>query len=84
MPINNGHVDDRFEYGRYGNPTIDAAERRMAAMEHAETSILAASGMAALSFTFLQIVQSGSHIVLTDDSYRRTRQFVEEHLKNLM
>jgi len=78
---NKGHVDDRFEYGRYGNPTIAAVEARLAALEHAETVILVASGMAALAYTFLQYLPSGSHIVITDDSYRRTRQLVEDHLK---
>ncbi len=78
---NKGHVDDRFEYGRYGNPTTAAAEARLAALEHAETAILVASGMAALAYTFLQYLPSGSHIVMTDDSYRRTRQLCEEHLK---
>jgi cystathionine gamma-synthase len=78
---NKGHVDDRFEYGRYGNPTIAAAEARIAALEHAETAILVASGMAALAYTFLQYLPSGSHIVMTDDSYRRTRQLCEDHLK---
>ncbi len=78
---NKGHVDDRFEYGRYGNPTVAASEARLAALENAETAIQVASGMAALTFTFLSMLPSGSHIVMTDDSYRRTRQFVEEHLK---
>ena len=78
---NKGHVADSYEYGRYGNPTITAAEERIAALEHAETAILVASGMAALAFTFLQYLPSGSHIIITDDSYRRTRQLVEDHLK---
>jgi cystathionine gamma-synthase len=78
---NHGHVADRFEYGRYGNPTVAAAEARLAALENAESAILVASGMAALTFTFLSLLPSGSHIVMTDDSYRRTRQFVEEPLK---
>lgn len=77
---NHGHVDERFEYGRYGNPTVAAAEARLASLEHAETAIQVASGMAALNFTFLSLLSAGNHIVMTDDSYRRTRQFVEEHL----
>ncbi len=71
----------RYEYGRYGNPTTTAAEERLAALEGAETAILVASGMAALTYTFLKHLPSGSHIVMTDDSYRRTVQFCEEHLK---
>jgi cystathionine gamma-synthase len=76
-----GHVSDRFEYGRYGNPTIAAAEARLAALENAEGAILVASGMAAITDTFLHFLPQGSHIVLTDDSYRRTRQFCEKLLK---
>ena len=78
----NTHVD-RFEYGRYGNPTVAAAEARLAALEHAEDAIQVASGMAALTYTFLHLLSTGDHIVMTDDSYRRTRQFCEDHLKRL-
>ena len=78
----NAHVD-RFEYGRYGNPTVAAAEARLAALEHAEDAIQVASGMAALTYTFLHLLSTGDHIVMTDDSYRRTRQFCEDHLKRL-
>lgn len=78
---NKGHVEDVFEYGRYGNPTIAAVEARLAALEHAETAVLVASGMAALAYTFLQYLPGGSHVIITDDSYRRTRQLVEDHLK---
>ncbi|MBI5305654.1 MAG: aminotransferase class I/II-fold pyridoxal phosphate-dependent enzyme [Chloroflexi bacterium] len=74
------HVADRFEYGRYGNPTSAAAEARLAALEHAEGAILVASGMAALTDTFLNLLSPGKHIIMTDDSYRRTRQFCEEFL----
>jgi cystathionine gamma-synthase len=74
---------DRFEYGRYGNPTVAASEARLAALEKAEGAIQVASGMAALTYTFLHLLPSGSHIVMTDDSYRRTRQFCENFLKRL-
>ena len=76
-----GLADDRFEYGRQGNPTVAAAEARLAALEHAEGAIQVASGMAALTYTFLNILSSGKHIIITDDSYRRTRQFCEEFIK---
>src|SRR4051794_6436324 len=38
---------EREEYGRYGNPTVRAAERKIAALEGAEDCALFASGMAA-------------------------------------
>ncbi len=74
---------ERFEYGRYGNPTVAASEARLAALEKADGAIQVASGMAALTYTFLHLLPTGSHIVMTDDSYRRTRQFCENHLKRL-
>lgn len=71
----------RFEYGRYGNPTVAGAEAHLAALERAEGAILVASGMAALTYTFLSLLSTGKHVVMTDDSYRRTRQFCEEFLR---
>ncbi len=76
-----GHLIDRFEYGRYGNPTVSAAEARLAALEHAESAIQVASGMAAVTYPLLHLLPAGSHIVMTNDSYRRTRQFCENYLK---
>lgn len=77
-----GHpLIDQFEYGRYGNPTVSAAEARLAALEHAGAAIQVASGMAAITYTLLHLLPAGSHVVMTDDSYRRTRQFCETYLK---
>ena len=76
-----GHPIDRFEYGRYGNPTVTAAEARLAALEGAEDAIQVASGMAAITHTLMHLLPAGSHMVITDDSYRRTRQFCETYLK---
>lgn len=76
-----GQPIDRFEYGRYGNPTVAAAEARLAALEHAESAIQVASGMAAVTYALLHLLPAGSHVVITDDSYRRTRQFCETYLK---
>ena len=75
-----GHVSSRYEYGRYGNPTIAAAEAHLAALEGAEAAVQCASGMAALAIVFLKFLPSGSHIILTEDSYRRTRQLCELYL----
>ena len=54
---NQGHVDGRFEYGRYGNPTVAAAEARLAALEGAESAIQVASGMAALTYTSVAMAE---------------------------
>ena len=44
---------DRDEYGRYGNPTVRAVERKLASMERADEALLFASGMCATTTTFL-------------------------------
>jgi cystathionine gamma-synthase len=65
----------REEYGRYGNPTVMAVEARLAALEGAEDAALYSSGMAAITTLLLTVLKAGQHIVMTDDVYRRTRQF---------
>ena len=72
---------NQFDYGRFGNPTIAAAEKRLAALEHAEDAILVSSGMAAITQTLLSLLPAGGHLVMTDDSYRLTRDFCEDYLQ---
>lgn len=69
------HESPREEYGRYGNPTTRVAEAKCAALDGAEAGLAFASGMAGLTTTLFAILGQGSHIILTDDCYRRTRQF---------
>jgi cystathionine gamma-synthase len=71
---------DREEYGRYGNPTVRTAERKVAALEGAEDAAIFASGMAAATTTLLALLKSGDHVVMTSDCYRRTRQFIVSFL----
>jgi len=75
-----GETIDRTEYGRYGNPTVASAERKLADLEGGETALLFSSGMAAVTITLLAFLSAGDHIVMTNDCYRRTRQFVGEFL----
>jgi cystathionine gamma-synthase len=71
---------DRVEYGRYGNPTQRIAEAKLAALEGAEECLLFASGMAAVTTSLFAMLSRGTHVVVTDDSYRRTRQFLNQTL----
>ena len=74
------HRIEREEYGRYGNPTQRTAERKLAALEGAGDCLLFSSGMAAITTTLYAVLSHGSHVVVTDDSYRRTRQFLTQVL----
>jgi cystathionine gamma-synthase len=71
---------ERGEYGRYGNPTVRAVERRLAALEGTEDAALFASGMSAVTTSTFALAKSGQHIVLFQDCYRRTLEFVTEVL----
>lgn len=72
---------DREEYARYGNPSVWAVERRIADLEGAEDAVVYPSGMSAVTSLLLTVLRPGTHIVMTDDCYRRTRQFCETTMK---
>jgi cystathionine gamma-synthase len=67
---------EHYEYGRYGNPTRDAAEQKLAALEGAERCILFDCGMSAVCGTILSFCSQGQHLVITDDAYKQTLHFV--------
>ena len=50
-------------YSRYTNPTVRIFEQRMAALEGAETAVATATGMAAITSTFMALLKSGDHVV---------------------
>lgn len=78
-----GDGAEREEYGRYGNPTVNAVERKLAALDSGDDAVLYPSGMNAVTSTLLAILSAGQHIVMTNDCYRRTRQFCQTVLKRL-
>jgi cystathionine gamma-synthase len=74
---------NRDEYGRYSNPTWRAVERKLCELEGAEEAVLFASGMCAATTLFFALLPKGSHLVITSDCYRRTRQFIDQYLVKL-
>ncbi|MBN1963635.1 MAG: aminotransferase class I/II-fold pyridoxal phosphate-dependent enzyme [Anaerolineae bacterium] len=76
-----GQFTEREEYGRYGNPTVTAAERKLALLDGGDDAILYGSGMAAITSVLLASLSAGTHIIMTDDCYRRTRQLCETYLR---
>jgi cystathionine gamma-synthase len=78
-----GTMAERGEYGRYGNPTVRAVEQRLAALENGGDALLFPTGMAAVSNVLLSMLSAGSHVIFTDDCYRKTRQFCMTFLSRL-
>ncbi len=59
-------------YTRIMNPTQDAVEQRIAALEGGVATLLVASGSAATTYAILNIAQSGDHIVSSPSLYGGT------------
>jgi len=78
-----GTTNGRVEYGRYGNPTVRAVEERLAGLENAEDTLLFSSGMAAVTSVLLALLSSGDHVIITNDCYKKTRQFCADFLNRL-
>lgn len=73
------HAEDLFAlreegsiYGRLTNPTEDVFERRIAALEGGAAAIAAASGAAAVTYTFQALAKAGEHIVASKTIYGGT------------
>lgn len=69
-----------YAYTRYGNPTVHAVQRKIAALENAEAALMAASGMGAITTALLAILNTGDHIVAADTVYGGTFGFMKKIL----
>jgi len=76
----NGRILREHEYGRYGNPTQQECERKLAAIEGAERALLFSTGMSAVIMTLLAYMRRDGHIIFTNDCYRQTRDFATKLL----
>ncbi|WXU00469.1 MAG: O-succinylhomoserine sulfhydrylase [Catillopecten margaritatus gill symbiont] len=56
-------------YARFTNPTVDAFEQKLAALEGAEGCVATSSGMAAIFATIMALVESGDHIVASRNMF---------------
>ncbi|HEX8725757.1 MAG TPA: aminotransferase class I/II-fold pyridoxal phosphate-dependent enzyme [Gemmatimonadaceae bacterium] len=73
-----------MRYPRYGNaPNAEAVQRRMAALEEAEASVLMASGMGATACALTALLRPGDHIVASSWIYGGTRALLEQELASL-
>jgi len=59
-------------YTRINNPTQDAVEQRLAALEGGVAALLLASGSAATTFSILNLAEAGDHIVSSPSLYGGT------------
>ncbi|MGN6469983.1 MAG: PLP-dependent transferase, partial [Rhizobiaceae bacterium] len=69
-------VHKGYEYARSQNPTRMAFERAVADLESGSAGFAFASGLAGIATVF-ELVDSGAHIVATDDLYGGTFRLLE-------
>ena len=69
-----------YEYARTQNPTRSALEGNIAAIENGRAAFAFASGMAAEG-AVMTLLQSGDHVVVTDNTYGGTYRLFERVLR---
>lgn len=69
-----------YVYSRDANPTVRFLELKLADLEGAEETVAAATGMAAISATMLEVVKNGGHLVAASDIYPIAKAFLCEDL----
>ena len=67
-------------YSRYTNPTVRSFEKRLAAMEGGEQSVATASGMAATLSVIMALLQSGDHVICSQDVFGSTRVMMDKYI----
>lgn len=67
-----------FSYTRVANPTVEAFEQRITKIEGGIASVACASGMAALTNAFLNILQPGDEIISSASLYGGSIELFEE------
>ena len=72
-----------FFYTRLGNPTVDAVEQKIAALEGGVGALCTASGQAASMLAVLNIASAGDHIVSSSNIYGGTLNLFAVTLKKL-
>jgi len=75
--------DSAYVYTRWSNPTLASLEERLAALEGAESALVTASGMAAVSSLILTFLSSGDHLVVSEVCYAGSADFFGLHLPRL-
>ncbi|MBP5780848.1 MAG: O-acetylhomoserine aminocarboxypropyltransferase/cysteine synthase, partial [Clostridia bacterium] len=63
---------DGFFYTRLANPTVDAVEKKIAALEGGVCAVMTSSGQAASTFSVLNICKAGDHVVCSSAIYGGT------------
>ncbi len=76
-------VDKGYSYSRVSNPTVDALEKALAALEGTASAVSFRTGMAAITTLCFTLLRSGDHVILSDVVYGGTIRLFREVLDHL-
>jgi cystathionine beta-lyase/cystathionine gamma-synthase len=70
------HEGARTCYQRFGHPSDEALAEKVAALEGAESALVFASGMAAISTSLLAHLPPGSHVMAAEQIFAQTEEML--------
>ena len=75
------HRRGRYSYGTKGTPTTESLETAWTEVAGAAGTVLAPSGLAAVTLALTSCLKAGDHLLMTDSVYRPTRHFCDGMLR---
>ncbi|MBC7909581.1 MAG: aminotransferase class I/II-fold pyridoxal phosphate-dependent enzyme [Pyrinomonadaceae bacterium] len=75
-----GELKESYFYSRYANPTVAEAERKLAALEGAESAVVTSSGSAATFCALAALCEAGDEVIACETIYGGTTRIIEEVL----
>ena len=72
-----------YVYTRWGNPTHQVLEQKIATFEAGEAALATASGMGAISTALLTALSDGGHVVAMETLYSATYNLLNEELPRM-
>ncbi|UYO00042.1 MAG: cystathionine beta-lyase [Devosia sp.] len=75
--------EQRYLYGRAGNPTTEGVESVVTELEGAYRTKLVSSGLAAITIALLSCLKSGDDVLIADSAYEPGRKFADGFLRDM-
>ena len=80
--VNRSSPEVKIKYGLRGTPTSFALEDALTALEQGHGTVLAPSGLQAITMALMAFLKSGDHVLVTDSTYAPCRNFCNKVLKD--
>ncbi len=74
------NLDQEYSYGRMGNPSCESVEKIITKLEKAAGTVLAPSGLSAITSAIFSCTKMGDEILVSDSVYEPTRKLCDNLL----